>query len=107
MRAGRLRHRIHFQTKSQVRDKFNAEKEEWTDHLTLWSEIKSGSSKEFLAAQQVKSTLSHEVAIRYRAGISPDMRIRFGSRHFNIHGIRNVGEKNRQLVLTCEEFFGK
>ena len=107
MNAGCLRHRIQFQSKTKGRDRFNAEKEEWNDLFPTWSEIKPGSTREFLAAQQLKSTLSHEVTIRYRNNITPDMRIRYGSRHFNIHGIRNVGERNAWLVLTCEEFFGK
>ena len=75
--------------------------------FTVWSEVSPGRTKEFLSAQQVKNTLSHEVVIRYRTGISPDMRIRYGDRHFDIHGIRNPGEKNISLVLTCEETFGK
>ena len=31
MNIGRLRHRIVFQRKTQMRDRFNAEKEEWAD----------------------------------------------------------------------------
>lgn len=107
MKAGRLRHVIHLEKKLQIRDKFNAELEQWQSDRRLWGEIVTGSTKEFLSAQQINNTLSHEVFIRYLPEIHTDMRIRYEGRIFNIHGIKDFGGLKRTMCLTCEEFFGK
>lgn len=54
-------------------------------------------------ADQTISTESVELIIRYRTGLNQTMRVRYGSRVFEIEGIRDLNERHQWMVLTCEE----
>jgi head-tail adaptor len=43
------------------------------------------------------------VTMRYLAGITAQMRVLYGSRTFQIISVLNVDQRNRVLVLYCEE----
>lgn len=51
-----------------------------------------------------KNELSLLFTIRYTNGITSKMRIKFGTRLFNIRAVVNIDEKNELLELTAEEF---
>ena len=44
--------------------------------------------------------------MRYLSGIVPKMRVKVGSRIFDILSIINVDERNRELQLMCRESVG-
>jgi SPP1 family predicted phage head-tail adaptor len=54
-------------------------------------------------ARQIVPTATHEVTIRYLAGVTPNCKVVFGSRTFNIGNVNNIKENNYHLVLTCVE----
>jgi SPP1 family predicted phage head-tail adaptor len=43
------------------------------------------------------------VTVRFRSDIGTDMRIQYQARNFNIKHIRNVDERDRFLLLMCNE----
>ena len=43
------------------------------------------------------------IIIRYLSGIVPKMRVKYGSRIFDILSVINVSERNRELQLMCRE----
>ena len=47
------------------------------------------------------------IIIRYLSGIVPKMRVKFGSRIFDILSVINVKESNRELQLMCRESIGR
>ena len=51
----------------------------------------------------VKASAYSEIGIRHISGITRKMRVLFGTRVFNIRDIRNYDERNRWLILACEE----
>ena len=66
------------------------------------------SGRALLAAQAVKSELSHEITLRYRAEFAnpisaSEMRAVYNGRYFNIHAVMNKDERNRELTLMCSE----
>lgn len=103
MRAGELRHRVTIQQKSVTRDSFGAETVSWTDVAVVWAAIEPLQGREFFSAQQVNAEVTTRIRIRYRSGITPAMRVLFGSRAFDIQGIINIEERNRELHLMCKE----
>jgi head-tail adaptor len=46
---------------------------------------------------------AHRVSGRYHPQITLDTRILYGSRELFVKGVQNVGDRNRELVLYCEE----
>lgn len=104
---GQRRHRITFQRFTGVQDRFGdplkGEDENWTDAASLWASIKPVSGREFYAVEQSQSEVTHKIDCRYRAGLTTDMRIRFGSRRFEIISIIDWEERHESLLIMCKE----
>lgn len=106
MEAGSLRHRVTIQQKTEGSPQQNAAGEpdvSWTTYCTAYASINPVSGKEPFLAQQHLAQVSHKVRIRYRSGITADMRVLFGSRVLDIKAVLNWGERNEELLLPCEE----
>ena len=98
MDPGKLNHRITFQIQN-----LDSEIEEWNDIVTTWASINPISGREYYQAETINSDLTHKVRLRYRKGITPDMRILYKDRIFNIVSVINEYEKNAILQLMCRE----
>ncbi len=106
MDIGRLNKRITFQQPFQDKQKKNEYGEpvdEWEDIKTVWAEIAPVSGNQFFAAKQINSEITHNVYIRYREGLKPNMRVLFKGRVFEILYIMNIKEENRLLQIYCKE----
>lgn len=103
MNAGQLRHRVTIQQLTRVEDEGGGHEENWADVATVWAAIKPMRGSERYEAQQVQSTLTHKVTIRYRAGIKPQMRILYGNRIFEVEAVIDVDERHKWLELLCSE----
>ena len=77
MNPAQLRHRIKFQVQDLEQDK-----EIWNDVLTTWANINPISGREYYQAETVNSDLTHKIRLRYRKGITPDMRVIYNNRIF-------------------------
>lgn len=77
--------------------------ENWIDVRSVWASIDPISGKEFYAAEQSQSTVSHKIRCRYVPGIVSAMRISCKGRLFHIHSVINWGERNEDLLMMCEE----
>jgi len=106
MEAGTLRHRIKIQrlvAGSPQQDATGAPDVAWSDWLPVSASVDPVTGKEPFLAQEHLSVVSHKVRIRYRSGITAAMRVLFGTRVFDIKAVLNWGERNRELLLLCEE----
>lgn len=102
MKVGKMRHRITFQRPTEEKDILAGYKDDWLDVCTVWAQISPVSGKEYLS--QVRETMvTHKIYCRYRAGITPRMRIKFKDRIFRIVSILNWDERNEGLTIMCEE----
>lgn len=91
MRAGDLDKTISIQKQSNVSDGMGGFTMTWVDIVTgsatatnIWAAIWPVSAKQKIEAMQEQSTITHRVRVRYRSGITAGMRIKFGSRVFDI-----------------------
>ena len=103
MRAGRLRHRVAIEQEGRAGDGGGGAAQSWTTFATISAAVVPLSGREAELAAQVGSVVSHRVEIRYRAGVTSKMRVKFGSRVLNIRAVLNIEERNRELHLMCEE----
>ena len=55
------------------------------------------------AGYRLAGTVTHEVVLRYRAGVVPAMRFRKASRIFHILAVIDAEERGRWLKCWCEE----
>ena len=98
MDPGKLNKRITFQLQD-----LDSEDEDWKDIATTWANINPISGKEYYSAETINSDLTHKIRLRYRRGITPDMRILYNGRIFYIVSVINEYEKNTMLQLMCRE----
>lgn len=109
--AGKYRHIVTFQRLKQANQNAYGEtsvndENNWEDAFTSRVGIFPLSGREFLGLQgDVKtSEISHRIVLRYREGITSDMRIKFGNRIFEINSPPvNSLERNDELLMFCKE----
>ena len=103
MRAGRLRHRVVIQEPDNCVDAYGGPSHGWSDVARVFADIRPVRGQERLETLQVSADVTHTVIMRYRSGVTPKMRIRYGTRLLNVISVLNVGERNKQLELLCSE----
>lgn len=104
---GKMRHRITFQRFTGEMDDFGdplqGDDSNWIDAAGVWAAIDPVSGREFYAVEQSQSEVSHKIRCRYRAGLTTDMRIKYGSRRFKIISIIDWEERHESLLIMCKE----
>lgn len=106
MRAGPLRHVIDVQSPLPVTANSGATApafDEQTPYAQLYAAIEPLRGREAVSADGMASIATHKITTRYRAGITTDMRIKFGTRYFGIESIRNLDERNIMLEIIAVE----
>jgi SPP1 family predicted phage head-tail adaptor len=74
-----------------------------TGLTSLWASITTTGGKEFYTAQRTNAEITTLIELRYIAGITAKMRVKYGSRAFDIIYSNNVDEKNETWLLSCKE----
>lgn len=103
MRAGRLRHRITIQNPTKQRNAVGETVLAWTDLATVPAAVEPVSGKEFFAAKQIIAEVTHKIRTRYLLGVSPQSRILFNGREFEVNSVINPDERNRELEIMATE----
>ena len=105
MNAGRMRHKIDIERNTAAAAAVSGSSAVRAALDTgLWAAIWPLKGEEAVVAMQTQATISHRLRIRYQAGILPGMRVKLGSRYFNIVAAPiNIDERNRELEILCQE----
>lgn len=107
MNAGALRFGVEVQAPTQTADADGGFAVTWTTlpEGEVWANIQpfSGGFIDRRFGEKIAGITSHLVTIRYLSGVTTACRVKFGSRVFNVRGVGNVDERNRTLLLACEE----
>jgi SPP1 family predicted phage head-tail adaptor len=110
MRAGVLRNRLTFQTRTKTQDTFGAEAvTPWADAFTLWGSVEPILGREYIALRQQQVDVTHRVRVRRRAGIKEAMRIKIDmdSRdplYLHIESIIEPYIRGIEVQLMCREY---
>lgn len=102
MRAGRLRSRVSIQKQTNRKDELGQDINEWMDIFSVKAEIRDVTGKEFFSSQTEQSQTDCKILIRYRMGITTDMRVAYRGVYYDIKAIIS-DVKNTQLELLCEK----
>jgi SPP1 family predicted phage head-tail adaptor len=103
IRAGELDKRITIQSYTTTQNSYGEETKSWSDLVTVWAAVEPLQGREYWAAQKVNAELTVQFRIRYRAGITPKMRVYYDSRYFYIISGVNPKQRNEELILLCKE----
>lgn len=103
IRAGELKHSITFQAETVTYDTYNEKIPDWVSVATVRAAMITTGGKLFYAAQKLHAETSAVFQIYFSRAINGRMRIKYGSRIFNILGINNVDGESRELLISCKE----
>lgn len=76
MRAGALNERIEILARVKSLDDAGATSFKWQHLTSVWANIRHESGKETLSHDVITASVRASVRIRWRSGITPDMRIK-------------------------------
>lgn len=100
--AGQFDQRITLQSKSVTRSEIGEEIVEWQDVATLWARVEPIRGREWFAAAQMQSAADYRVTIRYRAGVTRDMRIVWRGEPLDIVGEPiDVNARRENIEMMC------
>lgn len=105
MRAGQLRHRIDLQAKTVTKGASGGMVDTWAPVATdVPAKITplSGNERSAVGAGGQVAVPRTEIELRYRAGITAQMRVLHGSTVYDITHVKDQLERHERLVLTCE-----
>ena len=104
LNAGRLRHRIDIVTQTGVQDSTGGWSLADTQvFASVWATVEALSGDEqFVAGTQV-SKVSHRVVLRYLAGVTSAMQVRWQGRKFQITDVLNPDGRTKMLALDAVE----
>ena len=106
MEAGKLRHRVTIQQPTLTQDTTTgAATITWTDlHANVPASVEPLSVKEYLQSRTEQSETSVRVVIRYRDGLTPDMRILHRGKIYNPQGfLADKVSGLEYLTIPCSE----
>lgn len=103
--AGILRETVTIQAATETRNEFGESVQDWQDVVSRRASVEAISYSEQSRRAQVAGVVSYTVRLRYTAGLTGAMRLRWDSRDGRILYISSVVERgNREEhELTCEE----
>ena len=70
----------------------------------VWGDLRALGGQEHPDADRMAGRITHAIWLRYRDGLTPDDRLRLGTRIFEIRTILNHDGRQRFLECHCEEF---
>jgi SPP1 family predicted phage head-tail adaptor len=103
MRSGSLRRRLTFQAKARVDRPGGGWSEDWKDAFTVWGSVRGLSARERIVAMQTEGEVTHQIRIRYRAGITPAMRVLDADAIYDIDPPIDPDGRRHELVMTARQ----
>lgn len=99
--AGRLDRTIQIERPTRSVGVAGSETLAWTPVATVRAELIQSEISETLAAQGTTPKAALAFRIRYLAGVTPDDRVIYEGRAYNLRTVKEIGRR-RGLELICE-----
>ena len=102
MRIASLRDRLTLEQPIRTPDGGGGATVAWEPVVELWAHVRPLSGDERLRHDQIAGRLTHAVWLRHRAGVVPAMRLRQGTRIYEIVAVLDTPHRTH-LKCLCEE----
>jgi SPP1 family predicted phage head-tail adaptor len=103
IRSGELKNRVELQAQVRTPDGMGGFSNSWLTICTLWAAIWPVRATEVVEGARPVATVTHRIRIRYRNGISPKLRVKFGSKYFSVESVINPNTDYKALDLMARE----
>lgn len=67
----------------------------------VWAKVRTLSGREMVRNNIVDAELTYLIRIRYRTDVTPDWRIRYGTRTLGISKVLDVGDRREELEIAA------
>ena len=101
---GKYKHRVTVQEMVDGSpDDYNQTTKTATTVSTRWAQVEPLTGRQLEWGKQIHEQVTHRVRFRFFEGLTPDHRLVFGSRTFNVLSVINRDEANEELIVLCVE----
>jgi SPP1 family predicted phage head-tail adaptor len=101
--SGLLRERVTIQAPTEQQNQFGEATVTWSDVATVWASVQGLSAREYLAAQQVDSVITHKIRIRFFEGLTHSHRIVWRGRIMEISSVLERETRTVHEILAKED----
>lgn len=106
MRAGKLNRRITLTAPLSVRQPSGHVVQQWNPVATVFAAIEETGGREPLRDGVMDARVDARVTIRWRQGVTAEMRLSIGAVMYLIHAVYDPDQRRQQLVLLTERVDG-
>lgn len=100
--ALKLNRRVVLQRRVAGKDALGQPNTGWQDVATVWAHIRNENGAQTIKAGAETSALKSSIRIRYRSGLTEDMRVLVGAAAYQIQAILPDEEGKQFIDLVCE-----
>lgn len=100
---GEMRERVTLQSPVRTGDGTGGADIVWTSGATVWAKVEERGGTERLAGERLAARAGITLTIRYRSGITTEMRVLWKGRVLNIKSLSDPEGRKRFLEVACEE----
>jgi len=106
VRLGKLRHRISIEPVAETQGSDRSSIESWLTYATVQASIESMSGREYSDAQTTQADITHRIYLRYVSGVIPKMRVKYGTRIFDVLSVINTSadRMNKSLFYNSASY---
>jgi len=102
MKAGQLDQRVTLWRLSGGVDEWGTPlPEELVAVGTVWARVQPLRGREYFAAQAAQSEVTTRITMRYRPGVTPDLKVTHEGKQYEIEAVLDTDSKGEELVLMC------
>lgn len=101
--AGKMDRRIVIESRSVARSASGEETESWSTFATVWARFQPMTGREFYSAGGAQNVPAETArfTVRYLAGVTPQHRITYDGKVWNIRNVAEVGRREG-VEITAE-----
>jgi len=101
--SGALRHKVTIKAPTETPSARGGVTTTWAGTDTRRCAIRPLTGREFQEAQATHSDVTHRVIMRYYSGLTPEYKLVFGSRTFQVTRVLTKDEVHRIMELEVKE----
>ena len=102
-RIGELRHLVRLEGPIATPDGAGGEMVTHALIGEIWCAVRPRSGSEQGVGEALQARITHEVWMRWRSGVTTEMRLVLGARVLEINAVADADERHRWLKLSCTE----
>lgn len=103
MAVGDMRRLMTLERNMRTGDGGGGATESWISVAQIWAAIEALSGDEGHAEHRVSGRVSHEITLRYRSDVEPEMRLTLDGRVFHLLAVFDKDGRRRWLTCLAEE----